>query len=242
MRSQTFGLVADIEGDGTGETLKGTNAAQSISGNDGNDTIFGLGGDDLLFGDNGNDILKGGAGDDYLWGGNGTDTADYAEAAGGVTVSLALKGPQDTGGAGVDILSSVEDLRGSRLGDVLTGNDEANRIKGETGNDTIFGLGGDDFLFGDAGSDVLDGGEGRDTLAGGGGIDAFVFTSVDNDLVKDWQAGETVDVSGLGAAGFTLIHSSGKTTARFDIDGDGQFDDGSIVFNATTISNADFIV
>lgn len=242
IHSQAYTLVADIEGNDTGETLKGTNAAQSIDGNDGNDTLFGLGGDDLLFGSDGNDVLKGGAGNDYLWGGDGTDTADYAEATAGVTVSLAIKGPQDTGGAGVDIIADVEDLRGSRLGDTLSGNDDANRIKGETGNDTIFGLGGNDLLFGDGGNDVLDGGEGRDTLAGGAGIDAFVFTSVESDVIKDWQAGEVVDISGLAYVGFELIHGGGKSYARFDMDGDGQFDDGVITIQATTIAVSDFIV
>ena len=39
-----------------------------------------------------------------LDGGAGTDTASYAAAQGGVTVSLAISGPQETFGAGIDTL------------------------------------------------------------------------------------------------------------------------------------------
>ena len=59
----------------------------------------------------GEDLLDGGEGDDTLDGGTGIDTASYALAAGGcVAVSLALAGAQDTGGAGIDTLLSIENL------------------------------------------------------------------------------------------------------------------------------------
>ena len=101
-------------------------------------------------------------GNDTLDGGDGTDTVSYADAAGGVTVSLALDTAQNTGGAGTDTLTNFENLTGSTHDDTLTGDDNNNTISGLDGNDTLQGGGGDD---------TLDGGTGNDTLQGGGGDD-----------------------------------------------------------------------
>ena len=59
------------------------------------------------------------------------NTASYASAGAGVTVSLALATAQNTGTAsGTDTLTTIENLTGSALGDVLTGGTTANRIEG----------------------------------------------------------------------------------------------------------------
>lgn len=233
--------VGGIEGGAAGETLRGTAAGERVAGLGGDDVLFGLGGDDRLYGGGGDDVLKGGAGDDRLEGGADSDTADYAEATGGVAVSLARIGAQDTGGAGVDTLIAVENLLGSRRDDLLTGDAVANRLRGATGDDRLFGGGDDDFLFGDGGDDVLDGGAGYDVLAGGAGIDRFVLTSLDGDLIKDWRKGELIDVGALHAAAVQLSVYGGKTTARFDVDGDG-FYDGSILIYATGLDVTDFVL
>ena len=87
-------------------------AGKTVDGSAANDVLFGESGDDMLLGHGGNDTLSGGAGNDSLNGGDGTDTADYGSATAGVTVSLALTGPQDTGGAGIDTLTAIERLEG----------------------------------------------------------------------------------------------------------------------------------
>ena len=70
-----------------------------------------------------------------------------------MTVSLALQGAaQDTGGAGSDTLTSIENLTGSAFDDTLTGDGNANILSG---------LAGDDTLNGGAGNDTLDGGDGH---------------------------------------------------------------------------------
>jgi Ca2+-binding RTX toxin-like protein len=58
-----------------------------------------------------------------------------------VTVSLAVSGPQTTGGAGTDTLTNIEGLRGSSFNDTLTGN----------GNSVLEGGPGDDHLIGQPG-------------------------------------------------------------------------------------------
>ena len=63
-----------------------------------------------------------GGGDDTLDGGGGNgDVAAYLDATAGVTVSLAISGPQNTVSAGTDTLINIEGLWGSSFNDTLTG-------------------------------------------------------------------------------------------------------------------------
>jgi RTX toxins and related Ca2+-binding proteins len=135
----TGGLT--VAGDPTDDTMNGTEFADNLGGLAGNDTINGLGGDDVLNGGSGNDTLNGGEGDDVLDGGlgndalnggNGRDTADYRLASGGVTVNLATG--TASGAAGNDTLSGIEDVQGSTYNDVLTGDGNANVLRGNGGD------------------------------------------------------------------------------------------------------------
>jgi Ca2+-binding RTX toxin-like protein len=94
----------------------------------------------------------------------GVDTATYASATAAVTVSLATAVAQNTGGAGTDTLTAIENLLGSAFADLLTGSSANNSLSGGQGNDT---------LQGGNGADTLIGGEGADSLVGGLGADAF---------------------------------------------------------------------
>jgi Ca2+-binding RTX toxin-like protein len=135
----------------------------------GNDTVFGREGLDQIFGEAGDDSINGGASNDVLDGGDGIDTASYAGATAGVTVSLLLQGTaQNTIAAGWDTLTNFENLSGSAYADTLTGNDAANILSGSEGNDVLSGLGGADTLSGGNGDDTIDGGDGVDmaTYAG----------------------------------------------------------------------------
>ncbi|MEQ1537412.1 MAG: VCBS domain-containing protein [Sphingorhabdus sp.] len=135
---------------GADDNRTGSNNAETLTGTSGNDTLNGRGG---------NDSLVGGLGNDALNGGTGTDTASYAGLAGGVTVSLAISGAQNTGSGGIDTLVAIENLTGTSQADSLTGNGGVNVLNGGDGND------------------VLDGGGGSDTLSGGNGIDMASYAS-----------------------------------------------------------------
>ncbi|CUS33712.1 conserved hypothetical protein [Candidatus Nitrospira nitrosa] len=156
--------MANIIGTNSNNTLNGTTSADTIIGRAGNDTLNGSGG---------NDRLNGGTGTDILNGGTGIDTADYSNlvingttyigATAGVTVNLGLTGAQNTGGAGTDTLTSMENVIGTNFADRLTGNSANNVLSGLAGNDTLVGGSGNDQLNGGSGNDRVDGGTGIDT-------------------------------------------------------------------------------
>jgi|GEM_PF-4393267 len=140
-----------------------------------------------------------------LKGGEGIDTVSYEAAAAGVTVSLALAGPQDTVGAGIDTLSGFENLSGSAHDDILTGSAAANWLRGGIGSDSLAGGGG---------NDVLVGGSGADTMAGGTGNDIYVVEDL-GDTVSELP-GQGIDTvqsffsfdlgtSGLNVENLTLL-------------------------------------
>ncbi|HEX6740182.1 MAG TPA: hypothetical protein VF079_00095, partial [Sphingomicrobium sp.] len=130
---------------------------------------------DTLTGNAADNVIEGGAGNDVIDGGAGVDTAAYSAAESGVTVSLAVLAPQNTGGAGTDTLVAIANLSGSAFNDMLTGDASANMLSGLAGND------------------VLNGGAGADVMAGGLGDDRFY---IDNsaDLIVE-AAGEGDDIA-----------------------------------------------
>ena len=148
----------------------GTDVSQTISGGAFNDTLSGLGGDDVLRGYGGDDTLDGGAGNDRLLGGNGVDTASYATETAGVNVRLEYTNTQNTGGSGLDLLSSIENLVGSAFDDKLYGNDGTNALTGGAGNDILDGRTGTDVMIGGSGDDTyyIDNADQVIEAAGGG--------------------------------------------------------------------------
>jgi subtilisin-like proprotein convertase family protein/Ca2+-binding RTX toxin-like protein len=134
----------------------GGDGADALTGNAAANTLWGGRGHDTLLGRNGDDTLDGGAGDDRLDGGAGLDAASYSDALSRVVVNLALTGAQNTLGAGLDTLVSIESLIGSRFNDVLTGNAGTNAIAAGAGLDLVHGSAGSDTLRGGAGTDTID--------------------------------------------------------------------------------------
>ncbi len=119
------------------------------------ENLVGSGQDDHLAGDGGDNVIEGGLGDDSINGGAGTDTASYAFASSGVTVHLDDAAAQDTGGAGTDTLSSIENLIGSGSADRLFDSTGSNVIDAGFGDDTITVTGGTDSVTGGLGTDTL---------------------------------------------------------------------------------------
>ncbi|WP_170141572.1 DUF4214 domain-containing protein [Humitalea rosea] len=118
-----------------------------------------------------------------IWDGGGADVYDLSNYTTAVVLDLAPGGWSITSeaqranlGAGVkahgtvynalmfqdDPRSLIENAIGGSGNDTLRGNDLANWLVGNAGNDQLFGGNGDDTLRGGAGSDLLDGGAGFD--------------------------------------------------------------------------------
>ena len=187
--------------------LTGNEGADNIWANDGDNTLAGLGGNDSLFGYGGNDYLDGGTGADFMIGGAGDDifvvddALDYALEYGseGEDRVYALSGFTLNGGSSIEILiAGGPVIAGGRN---LTGNELANNVWDDAGDNDMFGAGGNDALFGFAGHDYLDGGTGADFLVGGTGDDTYVVDDGGDIVIEG--AGEGSDAV-YAMTGFTL--------------------------------------
>lgn len=132
-------------------------------------TITGSTGADTIFGGSGNDLIDGGA---------GVDTVDYSTVLTGTGITLTLNGGQTVNAsgssvAGTDRIRNVENVVGSALADIITGDYQANIITGGNGADT------------------LDGGAGNDTYIAGGTASAISVT------LATGSTPQTVTVSGV---------------------------------------------
>ena len=226
-----------LMGGGGDDTLDGVRGNDRLWGGDGKDKLWGGQGNDLLRGGNhsdrlvgdlGTDTLVGGAGRDVLNGDGGgaaailglphanDDEASYADSLDsngdgmGVTVSLTTgTGMGDDAQGDVLYLGTIENLRGSMLDDMLTGDGQANHIWGLAGDDMIDGLAGDDTLDGGDGEDDIDGGTGNDMIMGGADADEIDGEAGDdtihgndgNDMIMGGAGNDTID----GGAGTDTI-------------------------------------
>jgi hypothetical protein len=165
-------------------------------GGSGNDVLTAANGGQRVIGLDGKDTLISRAGNDLLDGSRGSDTADFRHATSGVSVSLAISGPQAVGGGlGMDHLVSIENLVGSRHRDSLTGDMSANSLSGGAGNDT------------------LDGGRGKDTMLGGAGNDSYVVDNKGDRVFETRTKASSIDAGGTdtvqSAVSFNLDSSAG---------------------------------
>jgi Ca2+-binding RTX toxin-like protein len=136
----------------------------------------------------------------------GANTFDLAHTTANATIAL--------GAASSTIVSA-------QLGrQTLTGAENRyDNVMSGAGNDTIIGRNtggvlnggaGNDTIRGGTGSDVLIGGAGADRLTGGAGNDIFVFRDgFGHDTVTDLQAGDTLDLRGLGIGALATLFNAG---------------------------------
>ena len=114
--------------------------------------------DDVLTGDDSNNTFRGLGGADMIDGGGGNgDAVSYSSSKQAVQVNLSDNKPETGGDAQGDVLKNIEDILGSYLDDVLTGDDSNNWFWGLGGADTINGRGGtEDRVYYSAMDEALD--------------------------------------------------------------------------------------
>ncbi|HEX2544864.1 MAG TPA: hypothetical protein VHL79_08300 [Ramlibacter sp.] len=149
--------------------LLGTISGTAQDGLGGVDTLIGIEGvrgsahADTLTGSAAHETFDGGGGNDTIDGQGGTDWVEYASAIAAVNVDLGA----GTAGDGVSFghrLLNIENVRGSRYDDALSGDSGNNRLEGMDGADLLQGGAGDDSLIGGAGQDTYHGGDGNDIV------------------------------------------------------------------------------
>ena len=193
----SFGCEQHVESNESGDHAKNgcQNGARRIGRND--DTaqhwVRGTNHIDKFLGSSRDDTFEGLGGADVINGGGGKyDSVDYGQDAdrGGrarVTVDLS-KGYAIDGFGDRDSIKNIEEVGGTRFGDVIIGNSMNNSLRGGDGNDIIKGNGGSgDYLEGQVGNDTLYGTKGTDDL--------FAFRDRDGknlgtDRIKTFTDGE----------------------------------------------------
>jgi Ca2+-binding RTX toxin-like protein len=179
-----------------------------------------------LDGGAGNDFIVATVGDDLITGGTETDTLSYRQAYAGVNVSLAAQGAaQDTGTAGMDTISGIENLTGSSFADSLTGDNGANVIDGGLGNDSLNGGDGIDTVTFAAAASAVTASLLAGTATGGGGSDSLVnFENVTGSAFNDTLTGSAGLNSINGGDGDDFLNGGGATGGVDTIVGGAGFD------------------
>jgi Ca2+-binding RTX toxin-like protein len=192
------------DGFGTTDTFDNIEA---VRGSQFSDVLNGSGRADVA------ERYEGMGGDDSINGAGGPDRVEYFQSPTAVVVNLGSTqitvndvpvnaGTALDGFGGLDTLSSIEQVAGSRFDDAIFGGSGGNRLDGHVGNDTVDGGGGNDVLIGGQGSDVLFSGSGADTFrwdAGNQGTGEYTDTIIGFDSlagsdkldIGDLLSGET---------------------------------------------------
>ena len=137
-----------------------------------------------------------------------------------------------------DAAAKMENASGGGGADVLIGNEIANELRGNAGDDLVLGSDGNDTLEGGTGNDELGGGAGDDVLRGGSGDDVALFSDVcsNYEFHRDDSTGAIVvrHVSGTRSDGVDTLE---------DIES-ARFPDGVVDLTADEIGCAptDFIL
>ncbi|HKP23450.1 MAG TPA: calcium-binding protein [Dongiaceae bacterium] len=182
-------LAAAVHGSGNAlaNFITGSAIGNSLAGLDGNDTIDGGGGADNLSGGKGNDTY-------YV-----DDVNDKVNEAAGQGKDTVFASADFTLGTDqeVEIITVIGGV------DVeATGNNLANTINGDAGDNVLDGLGSNDTLNGNAGNDILDGGSGDDVMKGGKDSDTYHVDSSKDKIIE--AAGQGFDQVFSAASSFTL--------------------------------------
>ena len=158
--------------------------------------------------------------------GDGVNTLSYAGSGAGVTVDLAAGTA-----SGFTQVSNVQNVIGTSMDDILSGDSNANSLSGSTGNDILNGGAGNDELIGGAGNDTI-----RYTI--GDGIDTVIDGGADTDTVDILANGgdDTLTVTYDGTTITTFVGNSALTSIERFTANLGAGNDTLVYTNATGVT------
>ncbi len=240
--SQLHGITLVQDGDDSGtvidpwgdtdtfvnvETVVGSAFSDSFTGAWGNDRFVGADGADSFDGQGGRDWI------DYYWEqGNQQATgiiANLSEVAigpvsiaGRADISLGAGEILDTYG-NVDTTTSIEQITGTSLQDLMIGGEADNIFDAEEGDDILLGNGGDDEFVGDAGADLIDGGAGHDQVNYRDETKSFKVLPGSHGVIVNLSGAATdvLSVDGIGpqvVAAHTAIDTHGQIDTLLSIE------------------------
>ena len=213
-----YGQPLPFVGNNSGQTYTGSTGADVLNGLGGNDTLYGMNGDDIidggsendrLYGGANNDSLVGGAGNDYLDGGTGADVMTgglgndifIVDDIGDVCSDAGVGSDRVRASVSFNLGSNIENLQLTGAANINgTGNELANQLDGNSGNNTLGGGAGADLIKGEDGNDILNGDAGADQLLGGDGADTL-NGGADNDILNGGAGLDTLN----GGEGIDLL-------------------------------------
>ncbi len=222
----------NLTGNSFANNIRGNNGTNTISGGAGADTMVGLAGNDSYIVDNAGDIVNEVAG-------QGTDSV-FTSVSYALTAGQEIENLRTTNPAGVTALN----LTGNEFAQTVAGNAGNNILNGKQGNDTLTGGDGlDSFVF--------------DTALGAGNVDTITsFITADDTIVLENAIFATLGVGALAAGAFNtgaaatqaddrIIFDSVSKALLYDADGLGgvaaiQF--ASITTTTGVLSAADFSI
>ncbi len=165
---------------GNNETF---NTMEAFRGTRHDDVMIGKGIAESFMGLGGSDNINGGAGiDEVRYDRDSVHNGDL-----GIIVNLAT-GQAIDGFGDQDTLENIENVRGTRYNDTISGNAQNNELSGFGGNDTLIGDAGINSLWGGDGNDTLNGGVGADTMRGGAGNDVYVVDKLPTSSTRSTPA------------------------------------------------------
>ena len=245
MNSNIPGLVGLILS--KNDTVNGSKYDDKFSGYGGNDRLYGNAGNDLLSGDAGDDLLDGGLGADSLDGGLGNDTY-YLDNAGDLVIESSATGGIDT------LISSVSRTLGANQENLTlsgaaaingSGNELANKLIGNSGNNVLNGKAGADTMVGGLGNDTyyVDNASDVVTEASTGGIDT-VIASVTRILGIGQENLTLSGTAAINGSGNELVNKLIGNSANNVLDGKAGADtmEGGLGNDTYYVDNASDVV
>ena len=149
------------------DTAYGGGAIETLNGGQGDDLLYGNGGDDYLDGGDGTDILNGGAGDDVMTGGDRRRHLRGRHPGRLRQRRQRRRHRYRRGSISYTLGADVENL-------VLTGTANLNGAGNELAN----------VMTGNDGDNLIDGGGGCRHLSGGNGDDVYLVDDVDDAITR----------------------------------------------------------